>query len=96
METVVRDHYVVQLAVMNIGDTFTTGPREAAYVVNELVKPNSVIASHANEQATMNGEVLPGSRTEQFIQAADMPVHVPLSGKTMAFDRLGRCQSGCE
>lgn len=32
-ETVVRDHYAVQLAVMNIGDTFTTGPTEAAFVV---------------------------------------------------------------
>jgi len=95
-EAVVRDHYGVQLAVMNIGDTFTTGPAEAAYVVNELVKPKAVIASHANEQATMNGQLLPGTRTEQFMQAAEVPVHVPLSGRTMAFDGQGRCHSGCE
>lgn len=95
-ETVVRDHYGVQLAVMNIGDTFTTGPREAAYVVNNLVKPKAVIASHANEQATRNGELLAGTRTEQFMQAAEIPVHIPLSGKTMAFNGQGRCQSGCE
>jgi L-ascorbate metabolism protein UlaG (beta-lactamase superfamily) len=95
-ETVVKDHYSVQLAVMNIGDTFTTGPTEAAYVVNDLIKPEAVIASHANEQATQNGKLLAGTRTEQFMQAAEMPVHIPLSGKTMAFDGQGRCQSGCE
>jgi L-ascorbate metabolism protein UlaG (beta-lactamase superfamily) len=95
-ETVVKDHYGVQLAVMNIGDTFTTGPREAAYVVNNLVKPRAVIASHANEQATRNGKLLAGTRTEQFMNAAEMPVHIPLSGRTMAFDRQGACQAGCE
>ena len=95
-ETVVKDHYGAQLAVMNIGDTFTTGPKEAAYVVNELIKPKAVIASHANEQATRNGRLLAGTRTEQFLQAAKVPAHIPLSGKTMAFDGRGRCQSGCE
>jgi hypothetical protein len=35
----VRDHYHAKLAVMNIGDGFTTGPAEAAYVINDLVKP---------------------------------------------------------
>jgi len=95
-ETVVGDHYGVQLAVMNIGDTFTTGPREAAYVVNDLVKPNAVIASHANEQATRKGRLLAGTRTERFSQAVNVPVHIPLSGRTMAFDGQGRCRSGCE
>jgi TRAP transporter TAXI family solute receptor len=95
-ETVVGHYYRVHLAVMNIGDTFTTGPREAAYVANDLVKPEAVIASHANEQATRNGKLLAGTRTELFIKAAEMPVHIPLSGRTMAFDRKGRCQSGCE
>jgi len=94
-ETVVRDHYGVQLAVMNIGDTFTTGPREAAFVVNELVRPNAVIASHANEQATEKGRLIPGTRTDQFMQAVEVPVHIPLSGRTMTFDHQGRCQSGC-
>ena len=40
---------------MNMGDGFTTGPAEAAYVINELVKPASVIPSHANEVATFAG-----------------------------------------
>ena len=42
-EKVVRDHYKAKLVVMNMGDGFTTGPAEAAYVINELVKPASVI-----------------------------------------------------
>ena len=45
-DSVVRRHYQAKLVVMNIGDTFTTGPKEAAFVINELVKPNAVIASH--------------------------------------------------
>ena len=42
---VVRSHYNARLAVMNMGDGFTAGPAEAAYVISELVKPASVIAS---------------------------------------------------
>ena len=94
-EFVVRGHYNARLVVMNMGDGFTTGPAEAAYVVNELVKPASVIASHANEAGTEGGKVRPGSKTEAFIKAATMPVHVPLSGKTMEFDGNGKCTAGC-
>jgi len=94
-EFVVRDHYHAKLVVMNIGDGFTTGPAEAAYVVNELVQPASVIASHANEAGTEGGKVRAGSKTEAFIKAAKMPVHVPLSGKTMEFDSGGKCTAGC-
>jgi L-ascorbate metabolism protein UlaG (beta-lactamase superfamily) len=94
-EIVVNRFYKANLAVINIGDTFTTGPREAAYVMNELVRPNSVIASHANEIATREGKLLPGTRTEAFIKASQAPVHLPLSGRTMEFDGAGRCQAGC-
>ncbi len=94
-DTVVGKHYGVQLAVINIGNTFTTGPTEAAYVMNELVKPNAVIASHANEQATKGGKPIKGTRTVQFRKASKMPVHIPLSGKTMSFDANGKCQTGC-
>jgi len=94
-ELVVRNHYNAKLAVMNIGDGFTTGPFEAAYVINELVKPASVIASHANEVGTVGGKVRPGSKTEAFIKATKVPVHVPLSGKTMEFDAAGKCTAGC-
>jgi L-ascorbate metabolism protein UlaG (beta-lactamase superfamily) len=94
-ELVVRNHYNAKLVVMNIGDGFTTGPTEAAYVINELVKPASVIPSHANEVGTVGGKVRPGSRTEAFVKASKVPVHVPLSGKTMEFDAAGKCTAGC-
>lgn len=92
---VVNEHYGAGLVVMNIGDTFTTGPKEAAYVVNDLIRPNAVIASHANEAATENGKVREGTRTEQFASLASMPMHVPLSGKTMSFDARASCTAGC-
>ena len=94
-EQVVNKHYGAELVVMNIGDTFTTGPKEAAFVINEMVKPKSVIASHANEEATRDGKVLAGTRTELFQKLTRVPVHVPLSGRTMSFDDNGSCVKGC-
>jgi L-ascorbate metabolism protein UlaG (beta-lactamase superfamily) len=94
-DTVVRGHYKASLVVMNIGDTFTTGPTEAAYVINDLVKPKSVIASHANQVSTKGGKVIAGSRTDTFMKAVKVPVHVPLSGRTMEFDGNGMCAAGC-
>lgn len=94
-ERVVRDLYQAKLAVMNMGDGFTTGPTEASFVMNELVKPASVIASHANEVGTVGGKVRAGSKTEAFIKAVKVPVHVPLSGRTMEFDAAGNCTKGC-
>lgn len=92
----VRGNYKPNLVVMNIGGfPFSAGPAESAYVVNELVRPNSVIASHANEPATIGGKLTPNSKTVAFQKAAKMPVHVPLSGRTMEFDGSGRCTSGC-
>lgn len=93
---VVGEHYEAGLAVMNIGDTYTTGPEEAAYVINDLIRPGSVIASHANEPATEGGKVREGTRTRQFMDAVEVPVHVPLSGRTMAFDGDATCVSGCQ
>jgi L-ascorbate metabolism protein UlaG (beta-lactamase superfamily) len=94
-DVVVRGYYGAKLAVMNIGDGFSTGPLEAAYVINDLVKPASVIASHANEVGTVNGKVRPGSKTETFMKAVKVPVHIPLSGRTMEFDSAGKCTAGC-
>lgn len=94
-QTVVRDHYNVKLVVMNIGDTFTTGPREAAWVINNLVKPTAVIASHANQPSTEDGKVIAGTRIDQFSKMSKVPVHVPLSGRSMSFDNHGKCTSGC-
>ncbi len=94
-DEVVHGHYMAKLVVINIGDTFTTGPTEAAYVINEMVKPVSVIPSHANEVATKGGKVVPGSKTDAFVRAAKVPVYLPLSGKTIEFDSGGKCAAGC-
>jgi len=94
-DIVVGQHYAAKLVVMNIGDTYTTGPTEAAYVVNELIKPTAVIASHANEGATIKGKPIKATRTDIFTRAANMPVHLPLSGRTMLFNRHGKCVKGC-
>jgi len=94
-ELVVQNYYHAKLAVMNMGDGFSTGPSEAAYVINELVKPASVIPSHANEVGTVGGKVRPGSKTEAFMKAVKVPAYIPLSGKTMEFDAAGKCTGGC-
>lgn len=95
-ELVVKNHYGAELVVMNIGDTYTTGPKEAAYVINELVEPKAVIASHANEPATEGGKVRQGTRTAQFRELVKVPVHVPLSGRTMVFNDDADCTQGCD
>ncbi|HEY9538930.1 MAG TPA: MBL fold metallo-hydrolase [Kiloniellaceae bacterium] len=94
-DSVVRRRFGAELVVMNIGGIFSTGPTEAAFVINELVKPASVIASHANEEATTGGKVKDGSKTAAFIAATTVPVHLPLSDRTMAFDGKGSCVGGC-
>ena len=94
-DLVVRREFNAKLAVLNIGDVFTTGPTEAAYVINNLVKPNSVIASHANEAATKDGKLLPNTKTAAFKAAVQVPTYLPLSGKTMEFDANGKCTGGC-
>lgn len=94
-KTVVADQYGAEVVVLNIGDTFTTGPTEAAYVVNELIKPAAVIPSHANEVATIDGIVIPGTKTAKFLAAVTVPSHLPLSGRAMAFDGSGVCVEGC-
>jgi len=39
--------------------------------------------------------VRPGTRTEVFRDAVKVPVHIPLSGRTMSFNGGGACVSGC-
>jgi L-ascorbate metabolism protein UlaG (beta-lactamase superfamily) len=95
-DAVVRRFLKASLVVMNIGGIFSTGPQEAAFVINELVKPRAVIASHANEEATKDGKLIPGSKTAGFMKDVKVPVHVPLSGKTMVFDKAAKCVAGCD
>lgn len=94
-DLVVRKVYKANFAVINIGDVFTTGPMEAAYVINEMVKPNAVIPSHANQATTKGGKLVPGTRTDIFMKAVKVAVHLPLSGRTMEFDGTGKCVAGC-
>lgn len=95
-ETVVRRFYKAKLAIINGGDMFTSGPKEAAFSINELVKPNAVIPQHMNEGATKGGKVVPGTKTAKFVSMVKgIPVHLPLSGKTMEFDADAKCVSGC-
>lgn len=74
---------------MRSGRSGPAGPTEAAYVINEMVKPVSVIPSHANEVATEGGKLIDGTKTDVFIKAVKVPAHLPLSGRTMEFDGKG-------
>ena len=94
-DIVVRRSLGAKLVVMNIGGIFSAGPQEAAYVVNDLVKPNAVIISHANEHATDGGKVRPNSKTAAFQKMAKVPSYPSLSGMTMEFDGNGKCVKGC-
>ena len=96
MQTVVKDFYQANLVVMNIGDIFTTGPEEAAFAINQLIRPDAVIPSHANEVATTNGVVNANTRTARFIQLVrNTAVYPPLSGVTLEFNGDARCVAGC-
>jgi L-ascorbate metabolism protein UlaG (beta-lactamase superfamily) len=106
MSTIVRGYYDADLAVINIGDIFTTGPEEAAFALTELIRPVSVIPSHVNEVATQGGTAVLGSRTALFLQLLSrgsgregfrgISVFLPLSGVTMEFNGKGRCEIGCQ
>lgn len=84
-------YYGVNLAIVHIGDIFTMGPDEAAFAVNTLIKPRTVIPTHANEIATTGGMVNAGTRTERFIQKSNKPVILPLSGVPIYCDGKGNC-----
>ena len=42
-----------------------------------------------------SGKVIAGTKTETFIKATKVPVHLPLGGRTMDFDAAGNCVAGC-
>ena len=48
---------------------FITGPIPAAFVMNKLVHPESVIVSQANEVAIEGGKLKAGTRTENVMKA---------------------------
>ena len=43
----------------------------------------------------ITGEFCAQDRALVFVKAVHVPVHVPLSGKTMEFDAVGKCVAGC-
>ena len=94
--------YGVNLAVLHAGDLFSMGPEEAAFAVNDLIKPRTVIPEHINQVSTSGGAVVPGTRVERLIQlvrrlAGPLPpsqrprVIVPLSGVPISCDGAGNC-----
>ncbi len=93
-ESVVQKHYNAKLAVMNIGDGFTTGPAEAAYVINDLVKPASVIASHANEVGTVDGKVRPGQQDGGIHEGHQGAGAHPAVGQDDGVRRSGQMRGG--
>jgi L-ascorbate metabolism protein UlaG (beta-lactamase superfamily) len=94
MKTIINEFYRVNLAVMNLGSFMQS--EEAAFAVNQLIQPVSVIPSHVREAATEGGLVRAGTMTEQFIDVVKTSrVHVPRSGRTMEFNGGGRCVTGC-
>ncbi len=96
-ETTVRRFYGANLAIINAGGLFTSGPREAAFSINELIKPNAVIPQHTNEEATKGGKLRPGTKTAKFKSLINKNIafHLPLSGVTMEFDGNAKCVKGC-
>jgi L-ascorbate metabolism protein UlaG (beta-lactamase superfamily) len=95
MQTVERDFYKASLMQLNYGES-ALSPEGAAYAVNTLVQPASVVVSHVNEAATSGGKVKTGTRTAAFIDLVKgRPVYPAVSGKTMEFDGAGKCVAGC-
>ncbi len=94
MKTVINEYHKASLAVLNLGPNpgiFYSG----AYAMNELVKPVSIILTHANEVVTEGGKLRPNSQTAKFIKQLKAPAYPALSGRTMEFDGQGKCAAGC-
>lgn len=94
MRTVVADYHKANLAQLNFGSS-AINAAGAAYAMNNLVRPASVILSHVNEAATEGGKLRPNTRTAQLIGQLKARAHLAISGRTMEFDGSGRCVSGC-
>ena len=95
MKTIIHDFHKANLAVLNLGPN-AVSPDSAAFVINDLVQPSAVIASHPNEAVTADGKVLPTTRTKAFMDLVKgRPVYLARSGKTMEFDADAKCVTGC-
>jgi L-ascorbate metabolism protein UlaG (beta-lactamase superfamily) len=94
MKTVIHDFHKANLAVLNLGvnpGIFFSG----AHAINDLIRPASVILTHANEPVTEGGKLRPKSHTAALIKQLKPPAHLAISGRTMEFDGQGKCVAGC-
>jgi L-ascorbate metabolism protein UlaG (beta-lactamase superfamily) len=94
MKTVVHDYHKANLAVLNLGvnpGIFHSG----AHAINELIQPASVILTHINEPGTEGGKLRPKSKTAAVIKELKVPAYLAISERTMEFDGVGKCMSGC-
>ena len=100
MEHVIAKFYGPKLVVINIGPggngPTALGPHDAVNVIQNLVRPTTVMPSHVGEQATSGGTLRSNTRTERFARSARAfaEVVLPVSDVTLAFDGEGRC-IGC-
>jgi hypothetical protein len=94
MKTVVNEFHKANLAVLNLGPSAGT-VMAWAYGMNELVRPASVILTHANEAVTEGGKLRTTSRAAALIQQLNPTPHLAISGRTMEFDGNGKCAAGC-
>ena len=95
MKTTMNEFYQANLIQLNLAYS-ALNAKAAAYIVNDLVRPASVLLSHVNEAATSGGKVRPGTHTADFLTLVkNRPVYLTLSGKTMEFDGAGKCVAGC-
>ena len=94
MKTVVNEFHKANLAMLNLGPSAGTATAWA-YGMNELVRPASVILTHANEAVTEGGKLRSTSRAAALIQQLKATAHLAISGRTMEFDGSGRCAAGC-
>ena len=89
------------------GAYYSAGPNPGYDVTNYLVRlsyaprrgairATTYVTATATRRLTHFTFDLHGLRvTEAFVKASSVPVHVPLSGKTMEFDASGKCTAGC-
>jgi len=88
MKTVVNEYHKANLAVLNLGPSAVT-VMSGTYAMNELVRPASVILTHANEAVTEGGKLRPTARTAALIKQLKATPHLAISGRTMEFDGKG-------
>ncbi len=95
MKTVVNEYHHANLAVLNLGPSAVT-VNSAAYAMNDLVRPASVIFSHVNEAATEGGKIRSASRSAAIMKLLKgVTPHLAVSGRTMEFNGAGKCVVGC-